>query len=293
MQPILRQLIPATFVFLWSSGFIIARYSMPYAEPITFQFLRFAGVLVVMVPVVLLWPPVWPTRRQILHIGTAGILLQACYLCCVWSAVRDGMSAGLVSLIVGLQPIITAWFAALLSERITSRQWIGLLLGLSGVGLVVFAKLSLTNMTLFSLIIAFVALASITSGTMFQKKYCPSFDLRAGSVIQFGAAALACLPMMFLLETREIQWNVEVIGSLLWGVLGISIGAISLLFIMIREGAATRVTSLLYLTPPTTAVMAWLIFDEPITLMTLMGTLLTVWGVWWVVSKVNTSPKTA
>jgi len=147
-------------------------------------------------------------------------------------------------------------------------------------------------MTLFSLIIAFVALASITSGTMFQKKYCPSFDLRAGSVIQFGAAALACLPMMFLLETREIQWNVEVIGSLLWGVLGISIGAISLLFIMIREGAATRVTSLLYLTPPTTAVMAWLIFDEPITLMTLMGTLLTVWGVWWVVSKVNTSPKT-
>jgi len=98
--------------------------------------------------------------------------------------------------------------------------------------------------------------------------------------------------MMFLLETREIQWNVEVIGSLLWGVLGISIGAISLLFIMIREGAATRVTSLLYLTPPTTAVMAWLIFDEPITLMTLMGTLLTVWGVWWVVSKVNTSPKT-
>ncbi len=284
MHPSLQRLIPATFVLIWSSGFIIARYGMPHAEPMTFLFIRFVGVLLIMVPAILVIHPVWPNRRQILHISIAGVLLQAGYLGGVWAAVRHGMSAGLVALIVGLQPIITAWLAALVSERVTGRQWIGLALGLSGVGLVVFAKLSLTGLTGLSLGLAVIALASITLGTIYQKKYCPSFDLRAGSVIQFTVSALACLPFMFLFETRQINWHPEMIGALLWAVLALSIGAISLLFIMIRDGAATQVTSLLYLTPPTTALMAWILFDEPITLTTMAGTLLTVWGVWWVVS---------
>ncbi|MBU3724036.1 MAG: DMT family transporter [Burkholderiaceae bacterium] len=284
MHPALRRLIPATFVLIWSSGFIIARYGMPHAEPMTFLFLRFVGVLVIMVPAVMLLQPIWPERRKILHISIAGVLLQAGYLGGVWAAVRHGMSAGLVALIVGLQPIITAWLAALLAEKVTARQWIGLALGLSGVGLVVFAKLSLTGMTALSLGLAVIALASITLGTIYQKKYCPSFDLRAGSVIQFTVSALVCLPFMFLFETREVVWHPEMIGALLWAILALSIGAISLLFILIREGAATQVTSLLYLTPPTTAIMAWFLFDEPITLSTVAGTLLTVWGVWWVMS---------
>lgn len=284
MHPTLQRLIPATFVLIWSSGFIIARYGMPHAEPMTFLFLRFAGVLLIMVPAILVIHPIWPSRRQILHISVAGVLLQAGYLGGVWAAVRHGMSAGLVALIVGLQPIITAWLAALVSERVTARQWIGLALGLSGVGLVVFAKLSLTGLTGLSIGLAVMALASITLGTIYQKKYCPSFDLRAGSVIQFTVSALACLPFMFLFETRQVNWHPEMIGALLWAVLALSIGAISLLFIMIRDGAATQVTSLLYLTPPTTAIMAWILFDEPITLITIVGTLLTVWGVWWVVS---------
>ena len=284
MHPTLRRLIPATFVLIWSSGFIIARYGMPHAEPMTFLFIRFAGVLLIMVPAILIIHPVWPNSRQIVHISIAGVLLQAGYLGGVWAAVRHGMSAGLVALIVGLQPIITAWLAALVAERVTARQWIGLVLGLSGVGLVVFAKLSLTGLTGLSLGLAVIALASITLGTIYQKKYCPSFDLRAGSIIQFTVSALACLPFMFLFETREIDWHPEMIGSLLWAVLALSIGAISLLFIMIRDGAATQVTSLLYLTPPTTAIMACILFDEPITLITIVGTLLTVWGVWWVMS---------
>lgn len=117
-----------------------------------------------------------------------------------------------------------------------------------------------------------------------SKKYCPSFDLRAGSVIQFGASAIACLPFVFLIETRDIDWQPALIGALLWAIFALSIGAISLLFVLIREGAATQVTSLLYLTPPTTALMAWSLFGEPITLTTIAGTLLTVWGVWWVMS---------
>lgn len=284
MQERLRQLIPAAFVLIWSSGFIIARYGMPHAEPMTFSFLRFMGVLAVMVPVVLIIRPQWPSLAQVRHIAIAGVLLQAGYLGGVWAAVKQGMSAGLVALIMGLQPIITAWISAMLQERITARQWLGLALGLGGVGLVVLAKLSLTGLTAWSMAFAAIALASITAGTLYQKRFCPSFDLRAGSVIQFGVSAIACLPFMFLFETREIDWHPELIGALVWAIFGLSIGAISLLFVMIREGAATRVTSLLYLTPPTTAAMAWLLFREPITLLTISGTLLTVWGVWWVVS---------
>jgi len=284
MQARFRRLIPVVFVLIWSSGFIIARYGMPYSEPMTFLFLRCAGVLAIMVPTVLIVHPQWPKFTQVRHIGIAGLLLQAGYLGGVWAAVKSGMSAGLIALIAGLQPIITAWLAGLLEERITLRQWIGLSLGLSGVALVVMAKIAITGLSAMSLAFGFFALVSITTGTIYQKRFCPSFDLRVGSVIQFGVTAVACLPFMFLFETREVQWHPEMIGALLWSVLAISIGAMSLLFIMIRDGAATQVTSLLYLTPPTTALMAWALFGEPITLTIVIGTLLTVWGVWWVVS---------
>jgi drug/metabolite transporter (DMT)-like permease len=285
MATVPRKLIPVAFVLIWSSGFIIARYGMPHAEPMTFSFLRFLGVLLVMVPAVLLIRPKWPNRQQIAHIAVAGVLLQAGYLGGVWAAVRHGMSAGLVALIMGLQPILTAWAAAYLAERVSVRQWIGLALGLSGVGLVVSTKLSIAGLSALSLGLAGFALASITTGTLYQKRFCPDFDLRAGSVIQFSVSALVCLPFIALFETGQIDWHPELIGALLWGIFGLSIGAISLLFIMIREGRATQVTSLLYLTPPTTAVMAWILFDEPITLITVLGTVLTVTGVWWVVAR--------
>ena len=113
---------------------------------------------------------------------------------------------------------------------------------------------------MFSFLFILMALVSITAGTLYQKRYCPQFDLRTGSVIQFAASALVCLPLMFIFETREVQWVPELIASLLWAIFALSIGAISLLFIMIRDGEATRVTSLMYLTPPTTALMSWFLF---------------------------------
>ncbi|SNC71579.1 DMT family transporter [Polynucleobacter victoriensis] len=268
--------IAPIFVFLWSTGFIIARYSMPYAEPMTVIFIRFASVVLCMLPVVLIWRAPWPNRSQIIHIAIAGALLQAGYVGGVWAAVKEGMSAGLTALIVGLQPILTAWFAAWIAEKVTPKQWLGLILGLLGVGLVVWAKLSLTGMSHLSLVFIVIALLSITMGTLYQKKYCAQFDLRTGSVIQFAASAIICLPLMFLFETREIIWAPELILSLIWAVLALSIGAISLLFVMIRNGEATRVTSLMYLTPPTTAIMAWLLFNEPITWTIILGIAITM-----------------
>jgi len=268
--------IAPIFVFLWSTGFIIARYSMPYAEPMTIIFIRFGSVVLCMLPVVLIWRAPWPNRSQIIHIAIAGALLQAGYVGGVWAAVKEGMSAGLTALIVGLQPILTAWFAAWIAEKVTPKQWLGLVLGLLGVGLVVWAKLSLTGMSHLSLVFIVIALLSITMGTLYQKKYCSQFDLRTGSVIQFAASALICLPLMFLFDTREIVWAPELILSLIWAVLALSIGAISLLFVMIRNGEATRVTSLMYLTPPTTAIMAWLLFNEPITWTIILGIAITM-----------------
>lgn len=287
----LESLAAPIFVFIWSTGFIIARFGMPYMEPATFLFLRFTGVLIVMGLIIMFWRPVWPDRAQTMHIAVAGVLLQFGYVMGVWSAVRLGMTAGLIALIVGLQPILTAWSASWVSERVNYRQWLGLLLGIAGVGLVVSEKTSFLNIPVTAYIFAVAALLSITFGTLYQKKYCPQFDLRAGSMIQFSISSLLCLIVALLFETREIVWNASVIGALLWGILPTSIGAISLLFILIRKGAATKVTSLLYLTPPTTALLAWILFDEPLSPMMLIGLLLTMTAVILVNYQQNSSPK--
>lgn len=257
--------IAPIFVIIWSTGFIIARYGMPHAEPMTFLSMRFLGVLLCMIPIVLLWKAPWPKQLQIIHIAISGVLLQAGYLGGVWAAVREGMSAGLTALIVGLQPILTALLASWVAERVRPVQWLGLLIGLIGVGLVVWAKIVMIGFSDLSFIFIIIALLSITAGTLYQKRYCPQFDLRTGSVIQFAASAIVCVPLMMMFETREIAWVPELIFSLLWSILALSIGASSLLFVMIRHGAATKVTSLMYLTPPTTALMAWFLFNEPIT----------------------------
>ncbi|MEY3666594.1 MAG: hypothetical protein RL572_134 [Pseudomonadota bacterium] len=282
MSLLLRRLIPFVFVFIWSSGFIVARYGMPHAEPMTFLFLRFSGVLAIMLPLCLLARVQWPAPRQMAHIALAGVLLQAGYLGGVWTAIKLGMSASLAALIVGLQPILTAWLGAMVAERVSGRQWLGLLAGLGGVGLVVMAKFSLIGLTATSLLLCVLALFSITTGTVYQKRFCPQFDLRAGSVLQFGASALVCLPLMFALETREVDWQPSLVAALLWSIFALSIGAISLLFIMIRDGEATQVSAYMYLTPPVTALMAWALFAEPITVTTLFGTALTVLALWLV-----------
>jgi drug/metabolite transporter (DMT)-like permease len=227
----------------------------------------------------LIWRITWPSWSQMKHIAVAGILLQFGYLFGVWFAVHLGMTAGLVAIIVGLQPILTAWFAAWVSEQVSPRQWIGLGFGFAGVALVVMAKISFAYIPFESYVLALIALLSITFGTLYQKKYCPVFDLRAGSSIQFGVSAILCFIYMYFFESGVMVWNASVIGALLWSIFPLSIGSISLLFMMIRKGAATKVTSFLYLTPPTTALMAWFLFDEPFTLVMALGLALTMMGV--------------
>ena len=272
-------LIYPIFIIIWSSGFIVSRLGMPFSEPMTFLFLRFSGVCVLMLPIIL-WKKIpWPSPQQILYIAVAGSLLQFGYLAGVWISVRAGMPAGLSALIVGLQPILTALFAYFIAEKINSRQWLGLFLGLIGVVLVLSAKLNTHGVTISNILWNVFALISITAGTIYQKKYCPSFDLRIGSFIQFMTSASISGLAAIAFETRVVQWSNEMIGALVWSIFFISIGAISLLFVLIRRGNATKVSSIMYLTPPTTAVLAWIFFKEPLTPIIVIGTIVTSLGV--------------
>ncbi|HEY8607597.1 MAG TPA: DMT family transporter [Noviherbaspirillum sp.] len=281
--------MPWVFVLIWSTGFVVARYGLPYAEPLTFLLLRFAGVLLVLGPLVLLMRAPWP-KGKTRHIALAGILVQAGYLGGVWCAIKLGMPAGLSALIVGLQPVLTAFAAPLIGESVKPRQWLGLLLGLAGVGLVVADKISLAGLSWQSIALCVFALLSITSGTLYQKRYCPSFDLRTGTLIQFVASIAVVLPLALLFEDLDlslssVRWTPQFIAALLWSVLALSIGAIFLLFALIRKSAATQVTSLLYLTPPTTAVMAWQMFREAFSTTGMLGMAVAVAGVALVVRK--------
>jgi drug/metabolite transporter (DMT)-like permease len=286
--------VPLLFVFLWSTGFIVAKLGLPYAPPLTFLILRCLGVLAVLLPVVLIWRAPWP-RGRLLHVAVAGLLLQAGYLGGVWAAIKLGMPAGLTALIVGMQPILTAAAAPLIGERVRPRQWIGFVLGLLGVALVVHAKLHLPGLTAAGIALCVFALLCITAGTLYQKRWCPGFDLRTGTVIQFAATVAALLPLAIVLEGLDLRfsrvtWSADFIVAWLWSIFALSIGAIFLLFTLIRRSRATEVTSLLYLTPPTTAIMAWLLFGEAFSPLALAGMAVAVLGVAFVVKKPKETP---
>ena len=278
---------PAFFVLLWSTGFIGAKLGVPYAEPFTFLCLRFALVLLLMVPLAILLRARWPgTLREGAHIAAAGMLIQGGYLAGCFTAIYHQMPAGLIALVVGLQPVVTAVAASpLLGERVTPVQWLGLVLGFGGVVLVMWPRVGLHELDAVSVAWAALALLSISFGTLYQKRYCPKFDLRAGSVIQFTAALLLLLPLAVLTETMQVQWTGEFVFALAWLVLVLSIGAISLLFHLIEHGEATRVSSLFYLTPLTTAAMAYFIFGETLSFMALVGMLTGIVGVALVIRK--------
>ena len=273
--------VPALFVLLWSTGFIGARLGMPHAGPLTFLTLRYLAVLAVMLPLALLLRVRWPaTPGEARHIAISGVLIQGGYLGGVFCAIDAGMSAGVVALIVGMQPLLTAAAAGrLLGERVTPLQWAGFAFGLAGVTLVVWDRMSMQGMGAGSLALALFALACITLGMLYQKKYCPSFDLRAGVVLQFGAALLVTLPLALAFETLRVEWTGEFLIALGWLSLVLSAGTSTILFRLIERGAATRVTSLFYLTPAITAVMAWLVFGEMLGATAITGMVIAVAGV--------------
>ena len=280
-SPALASLVPLLFVVLWSTGFIGARLGLPDCEPLTLLSLRYAAVLVPMGGIALATRAPWPPAGMAwVHIGVSGLLIHAVYLGGVFSAIRLGLPAGVTALVVGLQPVLTAFGAGLfLRERVRATQWAGLALGLAGVVLVVAHKVAGPSAAAL-LVPAIVALVGITAGTLYQKRFCPAFDLRTGSVIQF----LPCLVVTGLAawhtEAMAVHWTPAFVFALAWLVLVLSLGAVSLLNMLIRSGSAVNVASLFYLTPPTTALIAWAMFGETLSGLALAGMALAVLGVW-------------
>lgn len=284
--------MPAVFVLIWSTGFIVAKFGLPYAPPLTFLVLRYTFSIACFLVWIGLSRARWPRGRpQWLHLAFTGVLMHAGYLGGVWVAVKSGMGSGLAALVVGLQPVLTAlWLSWSTSSsqpgpggtrqaQVTTRQWLGLALGLGGLLLVVARKLGAgSEVTVITLSCTVFALLSITAGTLYQKTFVQPTDVRTANAVQLIAALLVTLPFS-LLERETIVWNTEFVGAMAWSVLALTLGGSSLLYLLIQRGAATAVTSLLYLVPPTTAVMAWVLFGESITVATVAGTALTAIGV--------------
>ena len=280
--------MPVVFVLIWSTGFIVAKFGLPYAPPLTFLAIRYFLSIVCFLVWITLSRATWPRGlRQWLHLGATGVLMHAGYLGGVWVAVKGGMGSGLTALVVGLQPVLTAlWVSWMASGKagqnepaVTPRQWLGLALGLGGLLLVVSRKFGVGHeITALTLGASVIGLLSITAGTLYQKHFVQTTDVRSANAIQLVAALLVTLPLAFL-EHEAIVWNPQFMGAMAWSVLALTLGGSSLLYLLIQRGAATAVTSLLYLVPPTTALMAWVLFDERITTSTLLGTALTAIGV--------------
>ena len=281
--------MPAVFVLIWSTGFIVAKFGLPYAPPLTFLVIRYLLSMLCFLVWIAWSRAAWPQgARQWAHLGITGILMHAGYLGGVWVAVKSGMGSGLIALIVGLQPVLTALWVSVAhfptnessaQSSVSSRQWLGLALGLGGLLLVVARKFGAgSEVTALTLGCGVLALFSITAGTLYQKSFVQPCDVRTANTIQLLAAFLVTFPLVFL-EHEAIVWNRYFLSAMAWSVLALTLGGSSLLYLLIQRGAATAVTSLLYLVPPTTAAMAWALFDEPVTVVTVAGTAITALGV--------------
>ena len=279
-EPRANPLLPGLFVVLWSTGFISAKYGLPYAPPLKFLLVRFACVALLMTGVTIATRAPWPSgRRQIAHIAIAALLVHGLYLGGVFVSIAGGMAAGTSAMLVGLQPILTVFLArGVLGERISSRQWTGLVLGLAGVYLVVRHKIALDRDPL-TLVPIVVALVGISIGTLYQKRFVAHVDLRSGAVVQFAACVIAYAPLVAWLEPAPIDWTAQFAFALGWSVIVLSVGAISLLYWLLRHGAAADVARLFYLVPPVTALMAFALFGERLDAFALAGMALIAVGV--------------
>jgi drug/metabolite transporter (DMT)-like permease len=268
-----RQLaFPVLFVLLWSTGFIAAKYGLPYASPFEFLLCRFALVAALMGFVSLATRAPWPrSRATVLHVAISAWLVHGIYLGGVFVALAGGMPAGTSAMLVGLQPILTVAIArAWLGEHVVLRQWIGLALGLAGVWFVVRHRVGFGD-GMQGLVPCALALAGISVGTLWQKRFCANVDLRSGAVIQFAACAVIYLPLVLLFPGAAIRWTPEFVFALGWSVVVLSVGAISLLYWMLRHGAAVDVARLFFLVPAVTAVMAFLVFGESLDALAIAG----------------------
>jgi drug/metabolite transporter (DMT)-like permease len=274
---------PAVFVVLWSSGFIGTKTGVLHAEPMTFLSLRMGALVLLLGALVVATRPAWPSRACLLHNVVAGLCVHGLYLGGVSVAIKQGLPAGLAALIVALQPILTSTLAGRwLGERVALHQWAGLVLGVAGVWLVVEERVGGGSATLIAWVAIFIGLIGITVGTLYQKRFAGGVDWRVALLVQYAASGAFFLSAALLLDTGVVQWAPQFLLALGWLVFGLSLGAIWLFYFMIRRSAAMRVTSLFYLTPPVTALMAWLLYDEKLAPLALLGMAICVTGVFLV-----------
>lgn len=280
-QPAWLDAAPALFVLLWSTGFIGSRYALPYAEPFTLTSVRMLIVVSILMAISLLsrapWPRDWKTFA---HIAVAGLLVHATYLSGVLYAINLQLPLGFIALIAGFQPLLTAFLSGIfLNERLGRIQWMGMGLGFTGVIMVIASKFVLGEVRLGALAAATVALLGITFGTLYQKRFCQNMDLRTGGVVQFAATGGFLFMLAMVFETRTVIWTPQFVSAILWLAVVLSIGAISLLYLMIRHGAASKVVSLFFLTPSVTAVMAYFLFQESLSALAIGGLIVSACGV--------------
>ncbi|MBL8520106.1 MAG: DMT family transporter [Betaproteobacteria bacterium] len=278
---VLLTLMPSLFVLLWSTGFLGMRLGAPHAEPFTFMMWRMGLVVTILLAAAAVLRAPWPgTPREAGHIAVAGLLTHATYLSGVLVAIQKGLPLGYVALIAGLQPVLTALLATgFLGERLGAMQWSGLAIGFAGVVLVVAGKTGSAPVDWPAVGSAALALAGITLGTLYQKRHCAHMDLITGGIVQFAATGAVLTVLAFAFETRVVHWTGEFIFALFWLAIVLSLGAISLLYLMIRRGAASKVASLFFLTPSVTAVLAWLLFNETLPGLAIAGMAITAVGV--------------
>jgi len=274
---------PGVFVVLWASGFVGAKLGLAYAEPLTFLSIRMITVVLLLGVVTLATQPKWPSAAGALHSIVTGLLVHGLYLGGVFVSIENGLSAGLIALVVSLQPVLTStianrWFG----ERVAPWQWLGLVLGVAGVYLIVRDKATTGDATPLAWAAGVIALLGITLGTLYQKRFGGGIDWRPGMCIQYAAAAILFTIGAFAFETRIVHWTPAFVFAVGWLVLVLSFGAVWLLYFLIRSAAATRVVSLFYLTPPLTALMAWAFFGERLAPLALLGMAICVAGVFLV-----------
>lgn len=276
---------PVVFVLLWSTGFIGAKYGLPYAPPLTFLALRLgvAGVLLAGAAAVT-GSARLSSRAQFGRAGVVGLLLHAGYLGGVFYAIAHGLPASVAAVVVSLQPVLTAVLASrMLGERLIAVQWLGFVVGVGGVALVLGPGLAVatraTHLPAVGVLACLVALAAGTCGTIYQKRHGDGIPLLWGTAVQYGAASLPLLLGAALTEDVRIRWTAQFVAALLWLVLALSLGAVLLLLVLLRRGSAAGVSSLFYLVPPATAFEAYLLFGEQLPPLSIGGVAVTAAGV--------------
>jgi drug/metabolite transporter (DMT)-like permease len=271
---------PALFVVLWSTGFIGARYGLPYIEPSTFLALRMAFAMVILAGIALAGGARWPHANEVGHSLVAGSLVHGVCLGGVFTAISQGVPAGISALILGLQPIVTSTLAnRFVGERVSRPQWVGLALGLVGVLLVLHDRNIALAGSVLGWAASFLALIGITLGTLYQKRYCGDIDWRTGNLIQYAGAGILFTLGAFKFETREIHWTGELIFALVWLVLVLSVAAVGLMYWLIRRSPAAGFASLFYLVPVVTAFFAFILFNERLDSISMLGMVICAGGV--------------